>query len=346
MFLSNQEDHSLEQGIKYKNYQNDYTHIIGTKRLQLIEETTDTNLGYIEGMENPVEVENNKVKSKLKELENQFNQTLALYTNQYQRFLTKLLNKQNDIQPYLQKNVKKSDDAYYTVNRFGVARGYSKDAWEKKPSSCPSNVPNDASIKAFNYVSTGLDYVPGQPCNLDGSIIKNNDTNEIAWIDERGEKHIYPDEYTYEQTQKNGGCPSNIHHVTSEVFNMFASGSAMNEHSSCETNIDQQLLESVKESNQKLLNIANEMYEETVKLQKTEDRVEDKSNQTREVLLNQINSLHKERDEIQKAQHKSEMFNGELDNSHLQISSEYYQYLIWVIAAITLGGITIHQIVR
>lgn len=346
MFSLNEKNFSLKQGKKYKDYQNDYTHIIGTKRLDLIEKTSDNNLGFIEGLKNPLEVENNKVKEKLKDLENQFNTTLALYTNQYQRFLTKLMNEQSELQPYLNKNVKQNNGKFYTVNRFGVARGYSKDAWANKPSSCPSGIPNDSTIKAFNYVATGLDYVPGQPCDLDGSIIKNNDTNEIAWVDEKGEKHIYPDEFTYEQTQKNGGCPSNIHHVSNEVFNMFASGSAMNEHSSCETNIDQQLLESVKASNQKLLNIANEMYQETVKLEHTEKQVEDKSEQTRKILLDQIQSLNKERDELQKAKNYSAMFNGELDDSNLQINREYYHYLVWIIAAVTLGGITMHQIIK
>lgn len=83
---------SLKQGKKFNDFQNDHLHIVGTKRLDLIKQTTSPNLGSIEPMttnnsSNPIDIESEKIKESLAKLEKQFNDTLTKYTASYTNYL-------------------------------------------------------------------------------------------------------------------------------------------------------------------------------------------------------------------------------------------------------------------
>jgi hypothetical protein len=350
MYSELQKEYSLKQGIKFNDYQNDYLHIIGTKKLDLINETTMPNLGFLEPMENkssnPLTIENNKIKDKLVKLQTEFNNALALYTSNYQMYYDKILNKDSNIRNYTGKNIKNSNGKKFYVNTHGVTRGYSDDAWNKKPGSCATNIPGDDSITAYNSLENGLDYVPGQPCDLDGTIIQN-EQGQFAWIDEKGQKHLYPNRDIMEKTQQNGNCPTSIRQVTNTIFNMYPSSSEMNEHSSCSSNIyDAELYNQLNSVNQTLLNIANEMYEESLKLEKNQESVGAKKKSIRSQLLDNIKSLNEERNNLQNIMDKSNNLSGKFEDHKLQATSELYKYISFILVAITLGGITYHQITK
>lgn len=345
-------DYSLKQGKKFNNHQNDYLQIVGTKKLNLIEQTTSPNLGFIEPMENnnsqpdPIQMENERVISKLRTMEDEFNKTLALYTSYYEQFYNKLLTEHANVTAYKRKNVKNGNGKFYYVNKYGVTRGYSDEAWKNKPSSCATNVPNDGTIQAFNSLTNGLDYVSGQPCNLDGSVVQNED-GKLAWIDIRGQRHDYPDRTTFETTTKDGKCPSHITQVSNQVFNMFPSASVMSEHSTCDTGaLDSQLYNAINIQNQKLINIANQMYEESIKLNNSEQKVEQQNNSIQSGLLDKIQSLNKERDTLIALKNKNATLEGEYQSNNLQATSEYMRYILYTISALTIGGITYHVLTK
>lgn len=350
MYSTLQKDYALKQGIKFNNYQSDYLHIVGTKNLNLINETTMPNLGFLEPMENrtmnPIQIENNKIKEKLRQLELEFNKTLALYTANYERYYNKVLNQKNELTMYTNKNIKNNNGKKYYVNNHGVTRGYSEEAWNKKPSSCGTNIPTDDSVQAYNSLENGLDYVPGQPCDLDGTVVQN-EQGTIAWIDEKGQKHIYPSREVMEKTQQNGNCPTSIRQVTNEVFNMFPNGNEMNEHTTCSSTMyNEEMYNQINNINQKLLNIANEMYQEAVKLDKTEKNVESKNNSMQSELLDNIKSLNNEREILEKLQRKNDTLSGEYQENQLQATSELYKYISMGLLALTIGGITFHHLTK
>jgi hypothetical protein len=350
MYSELQKEYALKQGIKFNNYHNDYLHIIGTKKLELINETTMPNLGFLETMENksmnPLTIENNKIKDRLVQLQNEFNKALALYTSNYEMYYNKILNKDSNIRSYTGKNIINSNGKKYYVNNHGVTRGYSDDAWNKKPESCATNIPTDDSITAYNSLENGLDYIPGQPCDLDATIIQN-EQGQFAWIDEKGQKHIYPNRDIMEKTQQNGNCPTSIRQVTNDIFNLYPLSSEMNEHSSCSSNIyDAELYNQINSVNQTLLNIANEMYEEAVKLEKTQEIVGSKRKSIKSELLDNIRSLNQERDNLQNMINKSNRLSGKFEDYKLQTTSELYKYISFVFVALTLGGITYHHLTK
>ena len=346
---SSQQDYALNQGKKFNDYQNDYLHIVGTQKLKLIEETSSPNLGFLEpmtGNTNPVEVENNKILDNLLKLETEFNATLALYTNQYQQYMNKVLDQANEVKAYARNNVRNSGGKFFYVNRFGVTRGYSQEAWAQKPSSCPHSVPTDDTIQAYNNLTNGMDYTPGQPCNLDGQIIQNED-GQLAWVDEKGQRHEYDSRETMEQTQKNGNCPGQINQVTNNIYNMFPTGSSMNANSNCNTpTFDQALYDAVNDSNQKLMNIANEMYQQAITLDKTSKEVENKSNSMQDQLVTQIRSLNEERERIIKLKSNTSTLDGDIEDDGIIANMEVARYVGLGIAALAIGGITLHLMTK
>ena len=349
---STEQNHALKQGKKFNDYQKDYLHIVGTKKLDLIEKTTSPNLGFLEPMSdknnNPVEVENTKILDNLIKLENEFNTTLALYTSQYQQYMNKELESKNNMNAYTRKNVKNSNGKLFYVNRFGVSRGYSKDSWAKKPSSCPSTIPTDDSVQAYNNLTNGLDYVAGQPCNLDGQIIQNDD-GQLAWVDEKGQRHEYDSRDTLLQTQKNGNCPGQINSVSNTIYNMFPAGSAMSASSNCNTPLfDQALYDSVNTSNQKLMNIANDMYEQALKLDKTSLAVEKQSDNIGAQLAKQIKSLNDEREKMMKLKGQTDIYtlDGDIQSDRINVNMEKARYIGLGLAAVVLVGITMHVMTK
>ena len=343
---SKQQDYALNQGIKFNDFQKDYLHIVGTKKLNLIEQTTSPNLGFLEPMAdkntNPVEIENTKIVDQLLKLEQEFNSTLALYTNQYQQYMNKVVDRENELKAMARKNVRNSGGKFFYVNRFGITRGFSTPAWDQKPASCPSAIPTDDSVQAFNNLTNGLDYAVGQPCDLDGTIIQN-ENGQYAWIDEKGQRHEYENRDMLNQTQKNGNCPGQIHQVTNNIYNMFPAGSAMNAHSNCNSPMfDQALYDAVNNSNQKLMNIANDMYQQALKLDKTSLEVEKRGHDMQDQLVTQIRSLNEEREKIIKLKANTATLDGDIEDDGIIANMEMARYVGLGLAAVAIGGLTIH----
>ena len=209
-------------------------------------------------------------------------------------------------------------------------------------------MPTDDSIQAYNSLTNGLDYAVGQPCNLDGQIIQNAD-GTFAWVDEKGQRHEYDSRATMEQTQKNGNCPGQINSVTNAVYNMFPAGSAMTSSSNCNTPLfDQGLYDAVNSSNQKLMNIANEMYNYAIKLDNTSTQVEKQGDTVKNELVQQIKSLNEEREKMIKLKGQVDIYtlDGDMQDDKINVNMEKARYIGMGLAALVLGGITIHVMTK
>jgi len=73
---------------------------------------------------------------------------------------------------------------------MGFTHKYSTDAWSNNNASCPTDAIT-VDTTTYNTFHTGPDMGQGQPCSIAGKNIKNSTTNEYAWVDIKGYKHIY-----------------------------------------------------------------------------------------------------------------------------------------------------------
>lgn len=340
---------SLNQGNHFLDLQKDYLGIVGKKRLNLIEKTSSNHLGYLEGMENqnPINSENDNLTNNLMDLENKFNQTLNEYTAAYKQYLNEVSQQDNqDIMKYKNSYIMSPEGRFYYVNKYGIARGFTPDAWSNKPDSCPPGGPSDDTKKVFHMFKTGLNYEPGQPCNLDGSIIRNKSNGRAAWISEEGERHWYPNSDIFEARIKNG-CPKDYTYVSNEIYNMYPKGKDMNADSKCSTsNMNTPLWNRIIQLNQKLMNIANEMYQGVERMNKKGNTLDSHVDETKTQLISEIQNLNSERVKLEQVKQNVDTLDGEFQNKEVMYRSSYYHYLVWLIGAITLGVITIHHITK
>jgi hypothetical protein len=351
---------AISQGNKFLNYQSDYLHIIGQRKLNLIEETSAPDLGFMEPLtnksdsnssnpgseSNPISVEDDALTSKIMDLENQFNAKLAQYIAVYKQYMSDALDQDNVIANYKGKNVKSSGGEFYYVNKFGVARGFSTPAWDKKPASCPAQAPGDDSVSAYNRMQKGQSYIPGQPCNLDGTVIRNSKTGHAAWIDPKGVRHWYPSGEISSATARNGGCPlSTMQDVSDEIYNMYPKGTDMTAESRCvgAGDMDSGLRSRIVSLNQELLDLANQIYQEVEQMEELEGKVDTKVVGAKQQLMNEIANLNSERDSLAKLERETQTLRGEFQENKIMVRSNYYNYMVWTVAAITLGAIVAYR---
>jgi len=163
---------NLDQGKDILQYNDDMDKIVGPhlKLIQsnLLKEGLDgSNMSYT----------NKKALEGLQNIENKFNQTLALYTQTYNQFSEDMLVKRHStkkIVDYLGKVVTDTDGNNHYVNSFGYTHKYSPNAWENNNSSCPNTTVSYSDN--MSHFQTSLPMVQGQPCKIAGQNIKNKDS--------------------------------------------------------------------------------------------------------------------------------------------------------------------------
>jgi len=344
LFEKKSQNDSLNQGLYFNNLKKGFDNLIGLKRLNLIHQTTDPNLGNIESFSNAngITQETPELKQ-LNELETQFNNKLNTYSSIYKDYLTKLMTSNEVSIQYANTNVKDSTGKFYYVNEYGIARGYSKESWASKDSSCPTSTPGDDTVSVFNELQVGLDKNPGEPCNLDGKMIQAETTGNMAWITPFGYKQMFPNDNVLQAGIKNG-CSKTSVKVTDKVFDIFTKGSDMTLSSNCNipvgfTNIKNEL----QNLNNELIDIANQIYNLIVNMVNSNSSVETNVETTKQDLQNQIQLLNEQRKIFNQLQNSDETLEAEYQDNNLIINSTYYKYIIWSIAAMTMGAVAIHH---
>lgn len=349
---------NLRQGINFLNELEDYYDTIGRRRLSLITETTMKGLGNLEESyttmrNNALEIKNEIELSRIKDLETQFNQKLAAYINAYTEYMNTVVKEDLIINKYKNQNVMDSNGDYYYVNKYGIARKYSPEAWQNRDASCPKNVPTMPNKELMAKIKIGTSIPLGQPCNLEGTNIRNEKTGAIDWVTPEGIRHHIPDPTTFETLQKKGGCPSTYTNVSQTVYNSFQDGGNYNETSSCSSSLlssnmvtNSGLWGSIIGLNQDLMDIAQEMYNEVNKLNSSEKKLEGEIRDMRAKLLTEINNLNNERDRLEKARQGINSLSAEYEDNKLRLNVGYLKYMTWMLLAMGVGVYAVNHIFK
>ncbi len=326
---------NLEQGKKLISYNKSifeltkpYLKLI--ERGSLVESMSNYNLSStdkksIEGLEN---------------IENSFNRTLVEYNELYKEFNEDLLNRNQAKKPiidYLGKNVRTENGAIYYVNNFGYYYWYSPSAWnDGRPEGCPRDY-TQLEGELPDELSKGPNVQTGMPCGMAGKVIKNTDNNEYAFIDIKGYKHIFP-----EGTEMNSSCAEmNVVDVPSKYYNLIPSGNSMSSTEQClALDVNPGLWAKLQEINSKLKTQGQQLSTAVSQLNlENEDANND--------VMQQQQNLQKYIDEIDDSNKKIIYNNrmlmqmsGEEEDSRLRMTSNYYQYLVWILLMVLILSLT------
>jgi len=323
---------NLDQGKDILTYNDDMDKIV-SPHLKLIQSST-----LIEGLDGANMSYNDKnALEGLQNIENQFNQTLALYAQTYKQLNEDILTKRQSsekIVDYLGKVVADTDGNNYYVNNFGFTHKYTPNAWENNNSSCPStSVSYDGSMNDFQ---TTLPMVQGQPCKIAGQNIKNQDTKEEAWVDIKGVKH------PYSNLEKNASCSSKSIEMSSRDYNLIPSGSAMSRTDSCMAlDVNPQVWSRLQQLNTQLKNQAIKLTVEINKLALEDNESKQQLMNKRQQLLSYIDTIDNDRNDMTSNNNMLMQVVGQETDSSLRMTSNYYSYIIWIFIMFFIISLTV-----
>ena len=353
----NNTDANLEQGQLILNRKNNLT-TKGRSQMKLIEQTTSPNLSsVIEGLGSSSSgSKKNTTTSKVSVLEDQFNTTLAKYTKNYQILMDELItnNKNSALQKYAGKNVKNGKEYYY-VNNFGFTHKYDRDAWDKRHNTC-SLAAIDISQNELDQLIGGPNMGVGQPCNIAGYNVENETSNEYAWVDIKGVKHVYSKDLWKDRSTSCQTVPmlvSSAAYATIPTDN--SKSNELTKKSLCNRlNVDPKILQNLADLNDKLLTLAKELLVDTKNLAVTDVTLKKQLETLNSKMSNHISSLENDKQQFSSTMHNLQNVSltqdelntnltGARESSQFKLSSYYLRYLFWLAITIILLLFTIYH---
>lgn len=336
-------DSNLNQGREFLNYELGYKNkaIPHLKPLQL---TTSPNLSSIvESLENQSTVNNSTAtnQNQINTIENKFNQKITEYSNTYKLFVSNLMEntKHND---GVDDNIKyrgkvvKNKDRHIYVNDYGFTHKYMADSWNSNDTSCPKNA-EEIDNDTYNFLirtQQGPNMGSGQACKIAGQNIQNIETNETAWVDVTGFKHVYPPNVW---NNKRNSCNITPIKLSSTAYNNIPTSTPMEDISECfKMNVDMTLWKKLQTLNDELMILSKELLNELNKLN-TNDSNLNKEILDRKMKINEyIKSFENNKIDIDTMNSSYETAAGKVQQSSVYTKSSQYQYTIWVLLAILI----------
>ena len=231
------------------------------------------------------------------------------------------------------------------ATNFGCAPDFAKEWW--KQHSCKTN-PTSLERPGCEQVNTsifkkGSEMSPGEPCNLAGKNIRNSTTDEVAWVDTAGTKHVYLNSKMRDNLI---GCPSKVTVTLDDAkYSIVPTGSPMTVDSIC-LNI------SVNESDYiKLLNMNKQLQVLAANIVKQLDALISKDSETETEIRSKkssirgfLKNLKAERKNFDQNQQLLKTMKYQSEDSHVSYVSNKYHMIAWGLLVVGVGGFTIHQL--
>ena len=335
---------NLEQGKIYKEYKTLRTNLVLPYLSDIENNPSSGSSGssitsYIETLDNDDSINNNQQFEiqNISEDERKYNQLLSEYTNAYRIFMENVM-KQNELKTkygkFFGKTVHDGEGSYIYINDFGVTHKYKSQSWDHRNKSCPEDVIHIENYD-FSKLPTGPEMETGQPCKIAGTIIKNQDSNEYAWVDIKGYKHIYSKEAWKNRSDE---CKKRkVENVTSSEFNIIHTGSPMKSQGYCDkVTFNPYLWENVIGLNEQLLALAMKINDEINKLNTNSSNTKGKIDEHAQLLDIHTETLREDKDKLDNLKLRRETLLGELESSSLKLKATKIKYFLWVLAVIIM----------
>lgn len=326
-------DSNLIQGKELLNYEGMYKKIV-VPHLIPLQMTSSPNLSsLIETLESDSSTNTKQTinNDKMSEIEKQFNQKITEYSTIYKSMIenfVKNVQEKGPVVKYYGKVVKDQEGNYVYVNNYGFTHRYISDTWSYNDKSCPNKVTN-ISKDNFNKLSMGPNMGSGQACKIAGQNVKNSTTNEIAWIDIKGFKHVYP---TSVWNTKKQTCNLNSITLSAKAYDNIPNGTPMDNNTDClKTNLDPILWSKLQSLNAELINLSSQLLNELSNVTSQDEAINQELNKKKEELNQYINQFKKNKINIDSIYNDYDDIEGQEVFTKSYAESNQYQKVIWFI---------------
>lgn len=341
---SNIGESSLTQGTDYNKYRDYQENVIKPDLIKL----QDPGLGKLDTVIESMDVIRphtnaySRSKNEISNLEDKFSKVLAKYKATYKLFAESLINNKKadqNIKKYFNKIVTTTDGNYSYVNNYGYTHKFSTDAWSNKVNSCSSN-PIEVNDTDYNKFKQGPNMGIKQPCGIAGTNIKNIETNEHAWVDIKGYKHIYSDDLW---NKKSADCDIPVTLLTNGRYNSIPQGNNMTKTDNClMVDVDPNLWSELVKLNYELNVLSKQISKELKSLVKTDINLDSALKDMQDKFENDMTEYKQQNEEIKKYDSSIVTIEGEQESSHLTMKMYSMHKVVWTILLIVVLALTFH----
>jgi uncharacterized coiled-coil DUF342 family protein len=290
-----------------------------------------------------VNVTYNELLKEVKQKEDNFNNKLKEYTD-LQKTINEEMIKKNEFykknKDFLGKTVTNHDTNYY-VNNFGFTHAYTHEAWDNDHDSCPkSAVP--IKSEELSQFKKSVDMNSGQPCHIAGQMIQNEKTQEFAWVDLKGIKHIYTSDVW---NIRHKTCKTKIKKLSDEDFKSIPLGSNMKKHKPCmKLDINPRDYIKLKQINKQLIYLAKDISKSMNKVISKDNTINSKINDKRQKLDTYLKDLDDNKEKIDEYTKSIDTISAQEEDTSKESIANYYMYISWTLVAILVGSITLRTL--
>lgn len=282
-------------------------------------------------------VKNNKVS----DLEDEFNRTLVEYNSTYKDFAEGVIRNveaDKEIQQYFGQVITSGDGNYDYVNDYGFTQKYSTDAWTSNAENCPKD-PVQLSKDEISKFNVGAPMGESQPCGVAGKNVTNEETNEHAWVDIKGYKHVYSGD-TWDKKSELCDVPSTP--ISDSEYSAIPSGGPMTAASSCEqSNVDPSVWNKLVELNQKLIDLAKQMSAQLSGVVAQDVRMQKSLNEEKIKLATYVASLDSEQTNLNSFNQNYVTVQGEKEDAELNANSNWLILLVYMVVTVLVVSLAL-----
>jgi len=189
----------------------------------------------------------------------------------------------------------------------------------------------------------GPDMNPGEPCHLAGKNIRNSKTNQVAWVDLTGVKHIYPNQKMRDNLI---GCNTKVTvTLDDDKYTNVPTGPTMTLDSIClNISVNEHDYTKLLKMNKKLQVLASKIVNELDTVISKDSEMETNIRSKKSTIHKFLNNLKKERKNFDENKHLLKTMKHQSEESHVSYVSNKYHMIAWGLLLVGVGGFTVHQL--
>lgn len=258
--------------------------------------------------------------SSLDQLKSEFDQTLAQYSAAYNQYVSDFIKHQDSpTLKYTNSLVTTLTGEKYLINKFGYLRKFSSSA-----ASCSIGNQVVLDNTTLSQIPVGANFSEKEVCGLEGQMIKNTQTNQVAWVDEKGVRHMKDDAIPIPQ-----GCPTNLVGVPNDGFLAMTSGDNFSQSSTCNTSaLNDDIYPTLIALNDKLIELSTQMLNESGKLKNSSNSYDKASKNADSMIKRQMAELKHQKEKLRRIMDQTSTLDATINDNSAIVSSSSLKYML------------------
>ena len=274
----------------------------------------------------------NEEATQMMRLKTRYETLITQYETKYKEYLLLLTKRKNAQTDSLKSQLGKYDGKFYYINNFGVAREFTSEGYDKRPTEC-KGTENNITADQYSKLTFGPPMGIGEICRNGGFNAKNTSTGLISWVDSNGYRHKYSD-----WSDKHTECPSTTQDLTASQYLAMPKGPEWTNESECRlTDLDSPLHSQLVKINNDLMKLAEDMKELVDTSDERADAIDNDTAQKKIELKTLLKSIDTKRAKIKHTFQAVNSIKSDWESKTLQVEALQYRYLAWSICGVTFG---------